>query len=301
MILFFFENKGYNIQKELIDLILSKFIGESTEYDKKQAVEKRKVKSWLKSVSAFANTDGGVLIFGITDDDKIIGLDNVKEDSEFISQKIKERIDPIPQINMHIEQIEGSHILLLEVFNGDETPYYYSGDGVMEAYIRIGNESVIAHSTELKRLVLRGKNSSYDSLSTDYKFEDYSFSKLRERYKQWTGNSFDDKLFKSFGIVDHHGNLTNAGALLADETPLYQNRLFCTRWNGLTRAGGLIDALDSDEYTGGLISLLRDGESFIRRNTRIMWKKTPFSRVEMPEYVFQSASEALVNALIHRE
>ena len=282
-------------------MILSKFIGESTEYDKKQAVEKRKVKSWLKSVSAFANTDGGVLIFGITDDDKIIGLDNVKEDSEFISQKIKERIDPIPQINMHIEQIEGSHILLLEVFNGDETPYYYSGDGVMEAYIRIGNESVIAHSTELKRLVLRGKNSSYDSLSTDYKFEDYSFSKLRERYKQWTGNSFDDKLFKSFGIVDHHGNLTNAGALLADETPLYQNRLFCTRWNGLTRAGGLIDALDSDEYTGGLISLLHDGESFIRRNTRIMWKKTPFSRVEMPEYVFQSASEALVNALIHRD
>ncbi|WP_205618774.1 helix-turn-helix domain-containing protein [Thomasclavelia saccharogumia] len=239
-------------------MILSKFVGESTEYDKKQAVEKRKVKSWLKSVSAFANTDGGVLIFGITDDDKIIGLDNVKEDLEFISQKIKERIDPIPQINMHIEQIEGSHILLLEVFNGDETPYYYSGDGVMEAYIRIGNESVIAHSIELKRLVLRGKNSSYDSLSTDYKFEDYSFSKLRERYKQWTGNSFDDKLFKSFGIVDHHGNLTNAGALLADETPLYQNRLFCTRWNGLTRAGGLIDALDSDEYTGGIISLLRD-------------------------------------------
>lgn len=32
-----------------------------------------------------------------------------------------------------------------------------------------------------------------------------------------------------------------------------------------------------------------------------MWKKTPFSRIEMPEYVFQSASEALVNALIHRD
>ena len=165
----------------------------------------------------------------------------------------------------------------------------------------MGNESVKATSIELKRLVMRGKNSTFDSLVTDYDFDDYSFSKLKERYFQWTGKSFDDKLFESFGMVNSLGKLTNAGALLADETPVYQNRLFCTRWNGLTKAGGLIDALDSAEYKGGLISLLRDGESFIKRNTRVMWRKTPFSRIEMPEYVFQSASEALVNALIHRD
>lgn len=124
---------------------------------------------------------------------------------------------------------------------------------------------------------------------------------MRERYNQWVGKSFDEKLFKSFGMIDNNNNLTNAGSLLADETPIYQNRLFCTRWNGLTKAGGLIDALDSDEYKGGLISILRDGEAFIRRNTKTMWKKTPFSRIEMPEYVYQSASEALVNGLIHRD
>lgn len=81
---------------------IQELIGETTEYDKKLAVEKRKVKSWLKSVSAFSNTVGGLFIFGISNDDEIIGLDHVKEDSEFISQKIKERIDPIPKINMHI-------------------------------------------------------------------------------------------------------------------------------------------------------------------------------------------------------
>ena len=84
---------------------IENLIGEVTTYDKKQAVEKRKVKSWLKSVSAFANTLGGILIFGIDDEDQVIGLENVKKDSEFISQKIKERIDPIPQTNMHIKQI----------------------------------------------------------------------------------------------------------------------------------------------------------------------------------------------------
>ena len=53
---------------------MAKYIGETTEYDKKQEVERRKVKSWLKSVSAFANGSGGCLLFGIADDDTIIGL-----------------------------------------------------------------------------------------------------------------------------------------------------------------------------------------------------------------------------------
>lgn len=50
-------------------------------------------------------------------------------------------------------------LLILDIYKGEETPYYYSGDGVMEAYIRVGNESVKTAATELKRLVLRGKNS----------------------------------------------------------------------------------------------------------------------------------------------
>lgn len=72
-------------------------------------------------------------------------------------------------------------MIVLNIYKGEETPYYYSGDGVMEAYIRVGNESVKATSPELKRLVLRGKNTSFDSQISSYKVEDYAFSKLRER------------------------------------------------------------------------------------------------------------------------
>ena len=47
-------------------------IGETTEYDKKAELETKRPKSWCKSISAFANTSGGVLIFGISDDGNII-------------------------------------------------------------------------------------------------------------------------------------------------------------------------------------------------------------------------------------
>ena len=150
---------------------MKRYLGEATVYDKKQAVERKKVKSWLKSVSAFANTMGGTLVFGVADNEEIVGVEDVKADSEFISQKVKERISPFPEMIMELQKSEEERdIILLHIPKGVETPYYYSGDGVTEAYIRIGNESVLADTTELKRLVMRGRNSSYDSLVSPYDY-----------------------------------------------------------------------------------------------------------------------------------
>ena len=285
-----------------MDLNLSELFGETTEYDKKRDVEIRKPKSWLKSISAFANGTGGVLIFGIADDDTVTGIEDIKSASEFVSQKIKERIDPFPEVTMQIHSTEdGKKLLTVEVMKGQETPYYYRGDGSTEAFVRIGNESVTANAAELKRLVLRGKNSSFDSLMTDYDFKDYSFSKLRERYKEWNGTSMPEKGFESFGIVDEKGKLTNAGALLADNCPIRYSRLFCTHWNGLDKSGGKVDALDSAEYSGSLIMLLNEGVGFVKRNMKMLWKKTVNSRIEMPDFCERSVFESLVNGLIHRD
>lgn len=281
---------------------IKELIGEATEYDKKLALEEKKPKSWCKSVSAFANTFGGALIFGISNDGEVGGLSDPEGDAEKISEVIKTRLDPVPEFKLRFYQTEdGKVLIILDVYKGDETPYYYSGDGVLEAYVRIGNESVKATATELKRLVLRGKNTSYDSQNSTYKTEDYAFSKLKERYKKWTGNSFDDKDLISFGLVNEQGNLTNAGALLADESPIRCSRLFCTRWNGLNKSGGAVDALDDAEYSGSVISLIENGEAFIKRNCKMKWRKTANSREEMPEYVERSYHEALVNALAHRD
>lgn len=277
-------------------------IGEATEYDKKLALEEKKPKSWCKSVSAFANTFGGALIFGISDDGQIVGLDDPEEDAEKVSEAVKSRQDPIPEFKLRFHKADNEKVLvILEVYKGDETPYYYSGDGVLEAFVRVGNESVKATATELKRLVLRGRNTSYDSRNSTYKVEDFAFSKLKERYKKWTGNSFDDKDLISFGLVNEQGELTNAGALLADESPILCSRLFCTRWNGLNKSGGAVDALDDAEYSGSVISLIENGEAFIKRNCKMKWRKTANSREEMPEYVERSYHEALVNALAHRD
>ena len=281
--------------------MIDKWIAEATECDFKVALEIKKPKSWLKSVSAFANGIGGTLIFGIDDNRNVVGLTDAQADAEAISRLIKERISPYPNFILVPERKDGKNVLILTVSSGYSTPYYYKADGVMETYIRIGNESVIAPSFALNQLILKGMNRTYDTLNSEYAFKDYAFSKLRERYKVWTGNSMEDKLFDSFDIRNEYGKLTNAGALLADDSPIRHSRLFCTRWNGLDKSGGMVDALDSAEYSGSLIILLNEGVGFVKRNMKTRWKKTANSRIEMPDYCERSIFEALVNALIHRD
>ena len=281
--------------------MIDRWIAEATECDFKVALEVKKPKSWLKSVSAFANGIGGTLFFGIDNDRNVIGLADAQTDAETISRLIKERITPYPNFILAPERDNGKDILVLSVSAGRSTPYYYKADGITEAYIRIGNESVIAPSYVLNQLLLKGMNRTYDALDSEYDFKDYAFSKLRERYKAWTGNSMEEKLFDSFEMRDDHGKLTNAGALLADDAPIKHSRLFCTRWNGLDKSGGMVDALDSAEYSGSLIILLNEGVGFVKRNMKTRWKKTANSRIEMPDYCERSVFEALVNALIHRD
>lgn len=102
-------------------------------------------------------------------------------------------------------------------------------------------------------------------------------------------------------MADEEGYLTIAGSLIVDDSPVHHSRLFCTRWNGLNKSSGVLDALDEAEYEGSVISLIENGEAFIKRNAKMMWRKTANSREEMPDYVERSYHEALVNAIAHRD
>ena len=279
---------------------IKQLIGEATDYDKKVALEIKKPKSWCKSISAFANCYGGKLVFGVANDDELVGLADAEGDAEKISEIIKTHLNPIPGFKLSFEKDNDKTFVIVEVMKGQQTPYYYEGDGQLIAFMRIGNESVPATPSQLRELVLRGSGESYDSLKSRYDFDNMSFTKLKSVYKQRTGNTFEDTDYESFGLIDEKGNLTNAGALLADESPVRHSRLFCTRWNGLTKASGIVDALDDKEYTGSLVTLLQAGTDFVRNNSKKAWRKVGDGRIEMPDYPDRAVLEGVVNALIHR-
>ena len=83
---------------------IKQLIGETTDYDKKVALETKKPKSWCKSISAFANCYGGKLVFGVANDDALVGLSDAEEDAEKISEIIKTHLNPIPEFNLSFEK-----------------------------------------------------------------------------------------------------------------------------------------------------------------------------------------------------
>lgn len=276
---------------------------ETTNIDFKLELEIRKPKSWLKSVSAFANTKGGVILFGV--DDKThegIGVENICEVTEKISELINSKIEPLPRYEINCFEENGKDFIELQIGDGPITPYFYVSDGRKEAYIRSGNQSVIAPAHILQNLILKGKNITYDSLPTEYNIDDFSFTLLKATLKEKTGKEFNsDRDYISLGLVDKKGNLTNAALLLSDQGGLKQSKVVCTRWNGLVKGSIKEDALDDKEYTGSLINLLENADLFIKNNSKSSWKIKGMDRVEYEEYPITARREAIVNALIHRD
>ena len=272
-------------------------LAECTAYDYKVALEEKKPKSWLKSVSAFANGLGGSLFFGVNNEGVVKGLDDVQHVCEAISNKIRDYMDPLPDVEMVPHEVEGLRILQLKVNAGHYTPYYYVGDGQRIAFVRVGDESLPATAEQMLRLVLKGTNKTYDSLHTDYKVEDNSFAILANTFKKRTNQEWDKKYLVSFGLVTGSGTLTNAGALFADDSPLSQSRLYCTRWDGKEKG----DAINDAEFTGNVLMLLRESMNFVKSNTKRGWEKLPDGRKNKPEYAERAVLEAMVNHFIHRD
>ncbi|AVO74479.1 ATP-dependent DNA helicase RecG [Megasphaera elsdenii] len=279
---------------------------EASFLDYKIFLEAEKPKSWLKSVSAFANTKGGHILFGVTDKThEAIGLDDVQKAASKIAEIISVRISP--KVNYTIDTFpgtrEGKFCLDLSIFPGPHYPYYYVHEQTRECYVRRGDRSEPATTLEINTLILKGMNQTYDALPTSYKLDDISFTLLGATFKQETGESFNlPQDAVSLGLTTPSGEVTNAGLLLCDQGVLRHSRVVCTHWKGKEKGAIDGDALDDQEFFGtSLIMLLSNTEAFIRNNSKNPWTIRGMRREENSDYPFKAVREVLVNALIHRD
>lgn len=96
-----------------------KLIAECTAYDFKSELERKKIRDWLKSISAYANTEGGSLFFGVQNDGTVVGLDNPQSVADFISEKVNAHLDPLPEWSLIPHEIEGKAVIEAAVKEGE--------------------------------------------------------------------------------------------------------------------------------------------------------------------------------------
>ena len=79
--------------------------------------------TFLKTVSAFSNYDGGEILFGVDDDGNIKGLSDVKQACLDIENKINDSISPQPNYTLEIQN--NDQTIKLSVKSGLQKPYLY--------------------------------------------------------------------------------------------------------------------------------------------------------------------------------
>ena len=166
--------------------------------------------TFLKTVSAFANYEGGQIRFGVADDGEVIGLKNSVQSCLDIENKINDTIRPQPQYELVVQESDKTVILTVEA--GRNKPYTYKS----KAYRRNDTATIEVDELELTRLILQGKNINYEELPADN--QELSFKILEKRAKQEIGiKSLNKDVLKTLNLYSDSDGYKQAAALLADE------------------------------------------------------------------------------------
>ena len=165
--------------------------------------------TFLKTVSAFANYDGGSIFFGINDDGNVVGISDIKQSCLDIENKINDSISPQPNYTLEIQNNE--QIIKLTVKAGVQKPYLYKS----KAYKRNDTATIEVDTLEFSRLILEGKNIKFEELP--YKEQELSFEVLQCKLKESIQiETFNQDTLKTLNLYDNRNGYNNAAGLLAD-------------------------------------------------------------------------------------
>ena len=165
--------------------------------------------TFLKTVSACSNYDGGIIVFGIDDNGNVKGLQDVKQACLDIENKINDNIAPQPNYTIEVQNNE--HTVKLTVKTGMQKPYLYKS----KAYKRNDTATIEVDTLEFSRLVLDGKNIRFEELPC--KNQILSFDILQRKLKENIDiETFNRDTLKTLNLYDNVNGFNNAAGILAD-------------------------------------------------------------------------------------
>jgi len=259
----------------------------------------------MESLCAFANTDVGTVFFGINDDGKPVGIDISDSTYRKVQEALFNSFDPKIYPNIYEVEIDGKQLLLVELKNAPDRPYFVKG----KAYKRVGTSNTILSKVEIERMLYERGNPEfhYDRSPVESDMADLN----RERIKWFYRRAHAERnlpLDDTPETIDKLNILTDGKPNVAGVLSFGKNipRFFptsftkCAVFEGLDKTGRMLDHLD---IKIDVFSQIDQAENFVLRNIRKeaeVNNKTGRreSRYEVP---YRAIREAIANAVAHRD
>jgi len=284
------------------------FSGESKNIEYKITLPDKSEK-YMKTIVAFANTQGGKLIVGIDDKThEIVGVTNeiLFQLMDGIANAISDSC--MPQIIPDIEPqtIDGKTVIIVSVEAGKNRPYYLKSKGKENGtYIRVAGTSRQAFPEKIRELEMEGARISWDELTcVGYPVSKEATEKLCSNIENFRGKAgMTERSVKKEQLINwkilkqSEGQLlaTNAYALLtSDYFPFSKTQ--CAVFKGTDRAV----FLDKREFTGPIYTQIEEAVDFVLRNIRLGATIDGLVRKEKYELPPEAIREMIINAHCHR-
>ena len=266
-------------------------------------------KEIIETISAFANTRGGIILIGIDEEKRICGVSIGKGTIEDLTNKIVNNTEPKIYPEIGIQSLNDRTIIYIKVEAYPHDVVFAFG----KPFKRTGKNTVKMSKDEYERRVLEiHKRELYfdGQICSEASLTDIDEKKVKEFIKKAKNRRkldidetlpFEEVLRKLKLLKEN--KLTNACVLLFAKRPqdfFTQTGVKCIRFKGTDITA---DMLDFKDIEGDLFEQLEETENFIFRNIGLSaWlEDEKLERQEKWEYPPKAIREALVNAIVHRD
>jgi predicted HTH transcriptional regulator len=256
-------------------------------------------------ISAFANTDGGKIIIGVSDRGVLLGLsqEDIHRLNQWTSNATTSKIDKSIYVKTEILVCDDKRLMIIHVPRGSNKPYAVNR---VDVWVKSGADKRRAPIEEVLRVAQTSGLHFADELEIDAGIADFDKEFFQRRYKKYYKERFAklgislEQLLTNLKLLKNN-KLTLAGLLLFGKNPERLRPQFvikATHFAGNDISVG--EFIDKQDLHGKLIEQFKEGKIFIKRNLRRIQTTKNFNApgvLEIPEEAF---AEAIANAIVHR-
>ncbi|MDX2127968.1 MAG: ATP-binding protein [Chloroherpetonaceae bacterium] len=115
-----------------------------------------------KSMVAFANTSGGIILIGVDDDKRIVGVESEKEIEAVIEDAANFHTEPTVRYQFDVIDFRGRDLVMITVPESNHKPHYHLGESrdpktfkkfkERKVYLRSGSQSIVATKDQVMLL-----------------------------------------------------------------------------------------------------------------------------------------------------
>ncbi len=287
-----------------IQELLHRDFFEDKQNETKLRLDEKDPSSWLKTVAAFANCNGGTLYIGVNDSGVLAGFSKEELDHVvlYFSSQVSQHISPRPFYQCtylkYGDEESVRYVVAIEVRPSASKPVYFTFKGAQSVFLREQGFVRLASREEIGAMYMNAENVPFDMQRSEIKYDPNDFKKLFQRYKENTGKELTEKALASIGFFDEERYLRLGALFFKDDYQDDRLMVKACQWMGLNRSGDIV--LHPETWNCNFLDEADRCMDFILSHSVDGFKKEPSSRSPVFSYPKRSIFEAVINALAHR-